>query len=224
MTSFIEHLSSKIKEIISTKAVSSESDDDERFENTLVDINIYLTQMGLNEQIIKDFEVKITQVFNDNLQDGKPFDEAFAKAFEFSNSILEQTIQSDSKVSKEDSNNYDLNFANTTSSTNTLLIDQAIAKGMTVEEAIKYVNNQQITNTETFGPKIVNNSENLNDPLLSSSMSKEEIDLSKIEADMDAQASNSRVNEADNEADKEDGIIKDFDSDKNHFNDEDELG
>ena len=220
MTNFIEHLSSKIKEIVSTKAVSSESDNDERFENTLVDINIYLTQMGLNEEIIKDFEVKITQVFNDNLQDGKPFDEAFAKAFEFSNSILEQTIQSDSKVSKEDSNNYDLNFANTTSSTNTLLIDQAIAKGMTVEEAIKYVNNQQITNTETFGPKIVNNSENLNDPLLSSSMSKEEIDLSKIEADMDAQASNSRVNEAD----KEDGIIKDFDSDKNHFNDEDELG
>ena len=220
MTNFIEHLSSKIKEIVSTKSVSSESDDDERFENTLVDINIYLTQMGLNEQIIKDFEVKITQVFNDNLQDGKPLDEAFAKAFEFSNSILEQTIQSDSKVSKEDSNNYDLNFANTTSSTNTLLIDQAIAKGMTVEEAIKYVNNQQITNTETFGPKIVNHSENLNDPLLSSSMSKEEIDLSKIEADMDAQASNSRVNEAD----KEDGLIKDFDSDKNHLNDEDELG
>ena len=84
----------------------------------------------------------------------------------------------------------------------------------------KYVNNQQITNTETFGPKIVNHSENLNDPLLSSSMSKEEIDLSKIEADMDAQASNSRVNEAD----KEDGLIKDFDSDKNHLNDEDELG
>ncbi len=220
MTNFIEHLSSKIKEIVSTKTVSSESNDNERFENTLEDINIYLTQMGLNEQIINDFELKITQVFNDNLQDGKPFDEAFAKAFEFSNSILEQTIQSDSKVSKEDSNNYDLNFANTTSSTNTLLIDQAIAKGMTVEEAIKFVNNQQITNTETFGPKIVNHSENLTDPLLSSSMSKEEIDLSKIEADMDAQASNSRVNKAD----KEDGLIKDFDSDKNHLNDEDELG
>ena len=219
MTNFIEHLSSKIMDIASTKATSKELSDDQKLENTLEDIQTYLSQMGLNQEIINDFQEQITQFVNEGMQNGKSFDDSFTEAFEFSNSVLKQAIQSEPKISSEDPNKYDLNFANASLSANTLLIDQAIAKGMTVEEAIKYVNNQQVANSEIFGPEKNNANENFNDSVASTSMSKEEISLSKIEADMDAQAS-SRFNEDI----EEDELIKDSDSDKSQSIDEDDLG
>ena len=219
MTNFIEHLSSKIMDIASTKVTSKELSDDQKLESTLEEIQTYLSQMGLNQEIINDFQEQITQIFNEGMHNGKSFDDSFTEAFEFSNSVLKQTIQSDPKVSSEDPNKYDLNFANTSLSANTLLIDQAIAKGMTVEEAIKYVNNQQVANSEIFGPEKNNANENFNDSVAGTSMSKEEISLSKIEADMDAQASSTF-----NEDIKEDELIKDSDSNKSQLTDEDDLG
>ena len=53
-----------------------------------------------------------------------------------------------------------MSFANTSSSPNTLLIDQAIAKGMTVEEAINYVNTKKIE-TDLYGPVFAGDSKDL---------------------------------------------------------------
>ena len=112
-----------------------------------------------------------------------------------------------------------MSFANTSSSPNTLLIDQAIAKGMTVEEAINYVNTKKIE-TDLYGPVFAGDSKDLNESIKNISMSKDEKDLNKIEADMDAQASNLTSEKID----KDKNLINEYESDTSKVNDEDELG
>ena len=76
MTDLLEHLAVNIKKIISEEDKSSSV---ENFENTMVDVKTFLTQMGLNEFIINNFEVKITKIFDDLIKDGISFKEAFEK-------------------------------------------------------------------------------------------------------------------------------------------------
>ena len=49
---------------------------------------------------------------------------------------------------------------NTSSSPNTLLIDQAVAEGMTVEEAINYVNSKKFE-SDSYGPEFAGESKDL---------------------------------------------------------------
>ena len=216
MTDFLEHLANNIKKIISEEDKLSSA---ENFESTMVDVKIFLTKMGLNESIINNFEIKVTKIFDDLIKDGSSFREAFEKAFDSSTLILGQSIHSESKVEDNNQKDYDMSFANTSSSPNTLLIDQAIAKGMTVEEAINYVNTKKIE-TDLYGPVFAGDSKDLNESIKNISMSKDEKDLNKIEADMDAQASNLTSEKID----KDKNLINEYESDTSKVNDEDELG
>ncbi len=216
MTDLLEHLAVNIKKIISEEDKSSSV---ENFENTMVDVKTFLTQMGLNEFIINNFEVKITKIFDDLIKDGISFKEAFEKAFDSSTLILEQSMHSESKIEDNNQKDYDMSFANTSSSPNTLLIDQAVAEGMTVEEAINYVNSKKFE-SDSYGPEFAGESKDLNESIKNISMSKDEKDLNKIEADMDAQASNL----ASEKIDQDKNIIKEYESDTSKINEEDELG
>lgn len=216
MTDFLEHLANNIKKIISEEDKLSSA---ENFESTMVDVKTFLTKMGLNESIINNFEIKVTKIFDDLIKDGSSFREAFEKAFDSSTLILGQSIHSESKVEDNNQKDYDMSFANTSSSPNTLLIDQAIAKGMTVEEAINYVNTKKIE-TDLYGPVFAGDSKDLNESIKNISMSKDEKDLNKIEADMDAQASNLTSEKID----KDKNLINEYESDTSKVNDEDELG
>ena len=219
MTDLLEHLATNIKQIVSKEDESSSVEKVDNFESTMIDVKTFLTQMGLNESIINNFEVKITKIFDDLIKDGISFREAFEKAFDSSTLILEQSIHSESKIDDNNQKDYDMSFANTSSSPNTLLIDQAIAKGMTVEEAINYVNTKKIE-SDSYGPEFAGESKDLNESIKNISMSKDEKDLNKIEADMDAQASNL----ASEKMDQNKNLINEYESDTSKINEEDELG
>ena len=219
MTDLLEHLATNIKQIVSKEDESSSVEKVDNFESTMNDVKTFLTQMGLNESIINNFEVKITKIFDDLIKDGISFREAFEKAFDSSTLILEQSIHSESNIDDNNQKDYDMSFANTSSSPNTLLIDQAIAKGMTVEEAINYVNTKKIE-SDSYGPEFAGESKDLNESIKNISMSKDEKDLSKIEADMDAQASNL----ASEKIDQDKNLINEYESDTSKINEEDELG
>lgn len=219
MTDLLEHLATNIKQIVSKEDESSSVEKVDNFESTMNDVKTFLTQMGLNESIINNFEVKITKIFDDLIKDGISFREAFEKAFDSSTLILEQSIHSESNIDDNNQKDYDMSFANTSSSPNTLLIDQAIAKGMTVEEAINYVNTKKIE-SDSYGPEFAGESKDLNESIKNISMSKDEKDLNKIEADMDAQASNL----ASEKIDQDKNLINEYESDTSKINEEDELG
>ena len=84
---------------------------------------------------------------------------------------------------------------------------------------INYVNTKKIE-TDLYGPVLAGDSKDLNESIKNISMSKDEKDLNKIEADMDAQASNLTSEKID----KDKNLINEYESDTSKVNDEDELG
>ena len=90
---------------------------------------------------------------------------------------------------------YDFNFAHSSQSKATELMNDAIAKGMSTEEALKYVNNKLFPNQdENFqGPPTlaeINEIKSQSINLAKDDFGQENNELNKIEADMDAEAGN----------------------------------
>ena len=224
MTKFIEHLNSNIVEIASNNSQQSESNFQDTFNNTLNEISVFMQKLGINDQIIENVSDALMQKFNDLIDKGVLPKEAFLETFESASNILSSSISNESSVDdfKDEENLYDLNFASSTANDKSLLIDDAMSQGMTVEEAIRYVNSQvNPSDNEVFGPHDTVYSENINSDNQLISKSDEEINLDKIEADMDEQAN--KINrDVTVEIDKSsnDGILVDT---KNENSEDDDM-
>ena len=191
MTNFIEYLNSNIVEITSNNIAKNENNFEENFQISLDQISNFMQKIGVNNDVIEEVSGSLKTKFNDLIEKGIVPEEAYKETFELLSDILSSSIPHDSSanVFNDQGNGYDLSYANSSINDKSLLIDDAISKGMTVEEAISYVNNQvNPSKNEEFGPPDFANSGNKesNNEILSKS--EEEINLDKIEADMDEHA------------------------------------
>ncbi len=222
MSKFVDYISSNIKTIASENFKSSDENSQFDLSDTLNDVSTFMSQMGVSEEIINNLSKSIENKFNDLIENGLSSEQAILKTFESVNDVLNKTISAESEINEIDDNSktFNLDFANTSQSDNSILIDQAISKGMSVEEAIKYVNHQiNNSNKSEFGPpSIAENkvNESENQDILNAKL---ENDLNIIEADMDDQnaKSFSDNNSINNDLQSDptlENTSKDFDNDE----------
>ena len=213
MTKFIEHISSNIIEIASNNSDQNTNNFQENLNNTIDDISTFMQKLGINDNIIKHVSDALREKFNDLLDNGVLPKEAYFQTFESVSNILSLSISNESSIEglKDEESQYDLNFASSTVNDKSLLIDDAMSQGMTVEEAIQYVNSQvNQSNSEVFGPPSFADSENINSNNQLITKSEDEINLDKIEADMDEQANKmNRDNSLDTEQSSSKEILVD---------------
>ncbi|MFL2661784.1 MAG: hypothetical protein ACJ0G4_07605 [Alphaproteobacteria bacterium] len=200
MTKFIEHLHSNIVEIASNNLSNNENNFEESFQNSLDEISNFMQNIDFNNDITLDVIDSLKSKFNDLVQNGVSPKEAYKESFETLSDILNSSISNESltNISNNDEDHYDLSFANSSVNDKSLLIDDAISQGMSVEEAIRFVNNQvNPSKSEEFGPSNIADSGNFNTVNEMLTKSEDEINLDKIEADMDEQANKVSVDKSD---------------------------
>ncbi len=207
MSNFISHITDNIQEIADNQIQKYPDNLEEALSVSMSQINTFMQQMGLNENIIDDLTGKLNQIFNDLIEEGLSPEKAFNEAFQSVDEILNQSMSSASvKRDIDNENSYNLDFANSSQSENSMLIDQAMAKGMTVQEAIKYVNDQVNSNGKgEYGPPSFADINKIEKESLSVVKSDDENNLDKMKVDMDDQASKS--------------LIENISEDKSHYKD-----
>ena len=224
MTKFIEHISSNIIEIASNNLDQNANNFEENLNNTINDISTSMQKIGINYKIIENVSDALRQKFNDLLDNGVLPKEAYLQTFESVSNILSLSISNESMIEdlKDQESQYNLNFASSTVNDKSLLIDDAMSQGMTVEEAIRYVNSQvNPSDSEVFGPPNFADSKNINFNNQLMTKSEDEINLDKIEADMDEQANKmNRDNSLDTEQPSPKEILVDT---KNENLEEDDM-
>ena len=191
MVNLIDHITKNIQEIGNNNINEYPQNIEEALSSSITEISSLMDQMGLNENIIDDLKSNLTQTFKSNIQEGMSPEEAFKETFDTIDTVLSQSMSSDPKIGKEidSSNSYNLDFANSSKFDNSILIDQAMAKGLSFNEAVKYVNDSINSNEKIeYGPPTladIKPDEN-NVDIVSSD---DEKNLDKLEVDMDDQAS-----------------------------------
>ena len=189
MSSLIDYIKENIQKIISENFELKDNDFEQAFNNALSDISSQMSQIGLKSEIIDSLNKDLSDNFNKLINDGVSPAEAFKESFNSVDELLNKLISSDAKVNDSIDDKFNLDFANDSFSDKTLLIDQAISQGMSVEEAVKFVNNNMYSNDSQYGPPNLAdiNQNATNDKNIVKS--DEEENLDKIEADMDDHAS-----------------------------------
>ena len=190
MTKFIDHIHSEIVNIAQKNQNSDQGSVHDNFENTLIDISTFMEKLGVKENIIEEVTSSLSTKFNTLVQSGLTPESSIKETFESLSDIINSNISTDASVEKSNTENsgYDLSFASSMSNEMSILIDEAISKGMSTEEAIKFANNKINQSTdELYGPPNVadyKNVDNTNDIIIS----EDEKNLNKMEADIEDQS------------------------------------
>ena len=190
MTKFTDHIHSEILNITQKNLNSDQGTVYENFGNTLTDISAFMDKLGINENIIDEITSSLSTKFNSLLQNGLTPENSIKETFDSLSDIINSNISTDTSVEKLNTENsgYDLSYASSMSNEMSILIDEAISKGMSTEEAIKFANNKiNQSAEELYGPPNVadyKNVDNSNDIIIS----EDEKNLNKIEADMKDQS------------------------------------
>ena len=181
--------------------IESGSSPEEAFNNSLESMTNTMTDMGLSTSEINNVLSKCSEIFNEALSNDLLPLEALNSSLHMLDKFIEQETSSSNEENQPNDQNigdkegYDFNFAHSSQSKATELMNDAIAKGMSAEEALKYVNNKLFPNQdENFqGPPTlaeINEIKSQNMNLAKDEASQENNELNKIEADMDAEAGN----------------------------------
>ena len=191
MTNLIEYLNSNIIEITSNNVSNNENNFEESFHVSLDQISNFMQKIGINNDVVEDVSGSLKTKFKDLIEKGINPEGAYKETFESISDILSSSISNDSSanVFNDQDNKYDLSYAYSSTNDKSLLIDNAISMGMTFEEAVSFVNNQvNPSKSEEFGPPNYANSVNKEFDNEILTKSEEEMNLDKIEADMDEHA------------------------------------
>ncbi len=190
MTKFTDHIHSEIFNIAQKNLNSDQGSVHDNFDNILTDISACMEKLGIKENIIDEITSSLSTKFNTLVQSGMTPESSIKETFESLSDIINANISTDASVEKLNTENsgYDLSYASSMSNEMSILIDQAISKGMSTEEAIRFANNKlNQSEEEVYGPPNVadyRNIDNENDIVVS----EDEKNLDKMEADMDDQS------------------------------------
>ena len=190
MTKFTDHIYNEILNIAEKNLNSDQVASYDNFDNILTDISVCMKKLGIKENIIDEVTSSLSTKFNTLVQSGLTSENSIKETFESLYDIINSNISTDAEVEKLSTENsgYDLSFASSMSNEMSILIDEAISKGMSTEEAIKFANNKVNQSAEElYGPPNVadyKNIDNTNDIVIS----EDEKNLDKMEADMEDQS------------------------------------
>ena len=190
MTKYTDHIHNEILDIVEKNLNSDLGVSHENFDNILTDISVCMEKLGIKENIIDEVTSSLSTKFNTLIQSGLTQENSIKETFESLSDIINSNISTDASVEKSNTENsgYDLSFASSVSNEMSILIDEAISKGMSTEEAIKFANNKiNQSAEELYGPPNVadyKNVDNTNDIIIS----EDEKNLKKMEADMEDQS------------------------------------
>ena len=145
-----------------------------------------LSSLNVPQEFIKECSKFVVDDYKEGLANGQTPIEAFNSAMENLHQNLEK--EDFSKNNEELESNINLDFALTGDSPRLELMNEAMAKGLSVEDAIKYVNSKLNDNSDEFGPPTMAEFNKITENTSQTSFGKENQEIDKIEATMDAEA------------------------------------
>ena len=145
-----------------------------------------LSVMDISKELVNECSEFIIQDYKEGLSNGQTPVEAFNSAMESLNLKLEKEILIKNNESLE--SNINLDFAYSGDSPRLELMNEAMAKGLSVEDAIKYVNNKLNENSNEFGPPTLAEFNKINENSTQTASGNDNQEINKIEATMDAEA------------------------------------
>ena len=145
-----------------------------------------LSVMDISKELVNECSEFIIQDYKEGLANGQTPLEAFNSAMESLNLNLEKEILNKNNEGLE--SNINLDFAYSGDSPKLDLMNEAMAKGLSVEDAIKYVNNKLNESSDEFGPPTLADFNKINENSVQTAYGKDNQEINKIEATMDAEA------------------------------------
>ena len=145
-----------------------------------------LSVMHISKELVIECSEFIIQDYKEGLANGQTPVEAFNSAMESLNLNLEKEILNKNNEGLE--SNINLDFAYSGDSPRLDLMNEAMAKGLSVEDAIKYVNNKLNESSDEFGPPTLADFNKINENSVQTAYGKDNQEINKIEATMDAEA------------------------------------
>ena len=178
-----------------------------------------LSVMDISKELVNECSEFIIQDYKDGLANGQTPVEAFNSAMESLNLNLEKEILNKNNEGLE--RNINLDFAYSGDSPRLDLMNEAMAKGLSVEDAIKYVNNKLNESSDEFGPPTLADFNKINENSVQTAYGKDNQEINKIEATMDAE-SNKKI--PDNTLSDKNIIDDNKILNENNSNNDDEVG
>ena len=178
-----------------------------------------LSVMDISKELVNECSEFIIQDYKDGLANGQTPVESFNSAMESLNLNLEKEILNKNNEGLE--SNINLDFAYSGDSPRLDLMNEAMAKGLSVEDAIKYVNNKLNESSDEFGPPPLADFNKINENSVQTAYGKDNQEINKIEATMDAEA-NKKI--PDNTLSDKNIIDDNKILNENNSNNDDEVG
>ena len=173
-------------EFIFQNSLENGVSEDEAFESVVDNLAERLASLNVPQEFIKECSKFVVDDYKEGLADGQTPIEAFNSAMENLHQNLEK--EGFSKNNEELESNINLDFALTGDSPRLELMNEAMAKGLSVEDAIKYVNSKLNDNSDEFGPPTMAEFNKITENTSQTALGKENQEIDKIEATMDAEA------------------------------------
>ncbi len=180
-----EKFSEGLKSIFQNNIDNGQSEVD-ALEDVVDNLAEKLSVMDISKELVNEYSEFIVQDYKEGLANGQTPVEAFNSAMESLNLNLEKEILNKNNESLE--SNINLDFAYSGDSPRLDLMNEAMAKGLSVEDAIKYVNNKLNESSDEFGPPTLADFNKINENSVQTAYGKDNQEINKIEATMDAEA------------------------------------
>ena len=177
-------------EIINEAKVSFQSKLDEglsevqALESVIDNVVSELSNLDLPPNFLTESATLLINNYKDAVEDGH----SALEALDISIGKLYQDIEKNEDTTKFSESNINLDFAVTGDSSRLELMNEAMSKGLSVEDAIKYVNSQLNESSNEFGPPTFAEFNKINNDTSQTALQKENQEINKIEATMDAEA------------------------------------
>lgn len=162
----------------------------EALHSTVDDLVNQLSNIDLPPNFLTDCSNLIINNYKDALNEGHTVLEALDIAVE----KLYQDVEKNDDTPRISESNINLDFAVTGDSPRLELMNEAMSKGLSVQDAIKYVNSKLNENSNEFGPPTFAEFNKTNNDSSKTALQKENQEINKIEATMDAEA-NKQIND-----------------------------
>ena len=166
------------------KLINEGLSENEAIDNTIDKIIDTLSKLDLPQEFVNENLKLIKENYEGAISSGHSQIEALNNSIE----KLHQNIDDYNENNSISESNINLDFAITGDSPRLELMNEAMAKGLSVEDAIKYVNNKLNHDSSEFGPPTLAEFNKINENTTQTSFGKENQEINKIEATMDAEA------------------------------------
>ena len=180
-------------------------------------ISNFMSELDISDVKTNEIIDSFSNRFNEAISNGSSPQEALKLALEDMNKSGEEIINlgkdeniKNSKEEQYSDDKFNLDFSYSPNTPEMNMLDDAINKGMTVEEALKYVNDKMFPESVQGPPTLAEFNQLKSEKIEITKdqiIDKEEKELSKIEADMDAESGNilkESSSNLDSETDKSD--------------------